>query len=778
MKPLPNPFCQAGFVALVLMLFAPTLQAQTAPTITTQPLEEISVDHLASATMSVVASGSGLSYQWLINSNPIAGANSATYTIASVRNYVDVGTYQVVVSNSAGSVTSTGCRLRVYMAPYFYSQPVSQTALPGATISFWAGLMGWPIPAVQWYKNGVAIPGATSTGSFQISSVTSADAGVYTCVLTSPLGTATSDPATLTVNSGQIVTAAPQDANIQAGGIALFCVGATGMLISYQWQVQPSSSQPWTNLADQDVYSGAYTSTLRITGVTAAMTGYRYRCIVTNMKGSEASGTATLTVQFFAPYSGGYFGSFDSGGGRWAIYLSGTTGTFLAYLPDRHSVIVQSVTILPDGNFSVTGRERLAGDAGATGSGAAYTLTGQITGTAAAPSVRTVTGALTGLGETFTGAFRAGNGTLTLAAGDFYTALALKGDAGRVCAVIGYGGDIVSVVVTPTMAEGFAGTVALSTATTATLTANLSGGAFLGLNLNLTDRSLAATLTPSGSGARAVNFLGLGSATATTSKLAGLSIRGLAGQGDQTLIVGYVVSGADAKPVLVRAVGPSLIPQGVSGVLANPRLRIFNAAGALLSENEDWGGGGALQAMFQSLGAFAFTSPLDAALATSLPDGVYTAHAGSTAGANGVALLEAYDADASRTTRLVALSARALAGTGDNTLIAGFVITGNAPVTLLIRGVGPTLANYGVTGPLADPQLRVFDASGQVLAQNDNWGGGADLQAQFAALGAAPLTSPLDAALRITLPPGVYTAQVSSTDGRTGVALVEVYEVP
>jgi len=777
MNPLPIPFRQAGLVVLALGIFVTAGWAQTAPTITTQPPPTLFVDADQDISLSVVAAGSApLSYQWLKDFSPIAGATSATLTISRAQVFTDWGNYCVVVSNPAGSVTSNLCILSVNHAPFFYQQPETQGMLAGGSVTFQSGGLGWPIPTMQWSKDGVAIPGATGT-TLTLANVTPASAGSYTLTLSNRLGTVTSQPALLSVGTGLVIVTEPAGAHIQSGESATFVVGVTGTMLACRWQQQQQGfGSPWSDLADQGIYSGTATRTLHLANPPMALNDARYRCVVTNSAGTETSAAATLTIEGFPPFSGAYFGSFDSGGGHWAISLNGTSATFLAYLPDRHSVIVQSLYIPASGEFSTTAVERLAGNV--TGAGATITLSGQITGTAAAPSVRTVTGTIPAFGKTFSGEFRAGNGALTPASGDFYSALALNGDQGAVYTVVGYGGDVLAVVISPTAADGVLGQLALTTPITAATTVATANGAMLGLTVNIISHSLAATYVPASSGARTVSFLGLGAATATTSKLAGLSIRGLAGQGDQTLIVGYVVSGAAAKPVLVRAVGPSLIPQGVSGVLANPRLRIFSATGALLSENEDWGGGAPLQAMFQSLGAFALTSPLDAALATSLPDGVYTAHAGSTAGANGVALLEAYDADTSRTTRLVALSARALAGTGDNTLIAGFVITGNAPVTLLIRGVGPTLANYGVTGPLADPQLKVFDASGQVLAQNDNWGGGADLQAQFAALGAAPLTSPLDAALRITLPPGVYTAQVSSTDGRTGVALVEVYEVP
>jgi hypothetical protein len=130
--------------------------------------------------------------------------------------------------------------------------------------------------------------------------------------------------------------------------------------------------------------------------------------------------------------------------------------------------------------------------------------------------------------------------------------------------------------------------------------------------------------------------------------------------------------------------------------------------------------------------------------------------------------------------RLVNLSVRSPAGTGEATLIAGFVIDGNVPRRLLIRGVGPTLLAYGVGSALDDPFLRVFDGASQPVASNDNWSEAPDaptIAAIADAVHAFALASDSrDAALVRTFVPGLYTAHVTSVDGAIGVALVEVYE--
>jgi hypothetical protein len=264
------------------------------------------------------------------------------------------------------------------------------------------------------------------------------------------------------------------------------------------------------------------------------------------------------------------------------------------------------------------------------------------------------------------------------------------------------------------------------------------------------------------------------------SRLVNLSVRSAAGSGSQTLIVGFVITGSGSKQLLLRGIGPTLGSYGVSNALADPLLRLFNSSGVQVQANDDWGGSAELNTTFASLGAFALpAASKDAALFTPLAAGPSTFHIVANSG-TGVALAELYDADsAAETAQLVNISARTQVDTGDKILIAGFVITGNVPKTVLIRGLGPTLTPYGVTGALADPQLKLYN-SGVLVTSNDDWGGTADLKSVFATVGAVSLVSDTskDAALLVTLPPGAYSAQVSGVNSTTGVGLVEVFAVP
>jgi hypothetical protein len=263
--------------------------------------------------------------------------------------------------------------------------------------------------------------------------------------------------------------------------------------------------------------------------------------------------------------------------------------------------------------------------------------------------------------------------------------------------------------------------------------------------------------------------------------------------GTRAMIAGFVVTGTESKSMLVRAIGPGLSAFGVQGALANPRLQIYDGAGKLVAENEDWGGNATVAAAASAVGAFALDgSSRDAALLLNLSPGAYTAQV-ATNGGTGVALVEVYDAAGTNGTakQLINLSTRGFVDTGDGNLIAGFVVTGNAPKRVLIRGIGPGLAQFGVQGAVANPTLKLYAAGNTtIIAQNDDWNAAqpvgtsqaaassAEITAASAAVGAFGLgANSRDAAIVITLMPGAYTAVVSDASNGTGAGLVEVYEI-
>ena len=276
----------------------------------------------------------------------------------------------------------------------------------------------------------------------------------------------------------------------------------------------------------------------------------------------------------------------------------------------------------------------------------------------------------------------------------------------------------------------------------------------------------------------------VGSFSGTTGRLGNLSVRTRAGTGGDTLIAGFVVAGSGVRTLLVRGVGPTLAAFGVTGALADPSIALFSGS-SLLAANDDWGQAsnqGQVISTAAAVGAFPLPSgSRDAALLRDFGVGGYTVQVSGADGSSGIALMEAYDTGGGGVARLANLSARSAVGTGADILIAGFVVTGSTRA-VLVRAIGPTLAIFGVEGVLADPRLQVYDGSGRLVAENDNWSSSSNagaIASSAQAVGAFPLTAgSTDASLLLTLPSGSYTAQVAGINSTMGVGLVELYEVP
>ena len=281
----------------------------------------------------------------------------------------------------------------------------------------------------------------------------------------------------------------------------------------------------------------------------------------------------------------------------------------------------------------------------------------------------------------------------------------------------------------------------------------------------------------------------------TGSRLANISTRGVNGTGSDAMIVGFYIaagSGTQAtKNLLIRGVGPGLDRFDVPGTLADPRLDLFDLDGLVLVGNDNWSSSpdaGLLASESSRLHAFSLAQgSADAAMLVALAADGYTARVSGAAGAQGVALVEAYDADPSllddTAPRLINLSTRGRVGTGSEVLIAGFVIVGDTPKSLLIRAVGPTLANapFDVPGVLADPHVRLVDRDGVTVFENNNWSNSPDpalISEVSEREGAFSLPAQSkDAVMLVVLEPGSYTTIVSGMDGGTGVALVELYDI-
>lgn len=264
-------------------------------------------------------------------------------------------------------------------------------------------------------------------------------------------------------------------------------------------------------------------------------------------------------------------------------------------------------------------------------------------------------------------------------------------------------------------------------------------------------------------------------------RLLNLSSRGWVGSGSEVFVAGFVIGPGEAKPVLIRGIGPTLADYGVDGVLTDPQLRLYDADNHLIATNNDWGADAA--AAFGPVGAFALPSGShDAAMVVTLAPGVYSAHAsGWGLGDNGQGMIEIYDLSGGA--QLMNLSTRGRIEADRSLVISGFVVApGTANRRLLVRAVGPTLEDFGVSGALSDPAIAVVRAADAVqVASNDDWeqfGDAESLEALFGVAGAFGLKrGSQDAVALIELAPGAYTMQVSGVGDAEGIALVEVYDL-
>lgn len=270
------------------------------------------------------------------------------------------------------------------------------------------------------------------------------------------------------------------------------------------------------------------------------------------------------------------------------------------------------------------------------------------------------------------------------------------------------------------------------------------------------------------------------------STLGNLSTRGSAGGSRGIMIGGIVVGGNVPKRILVRAAGPALATFGVEGVMPEPTLVAYDTAGRSFASNRGWSDDATVASAAQTAGAFAFApGSKDAAMVLNLAPGAYTFFVQPAGGsAPGVALFEAYDADppSNAAPRLLNVSTGGYVGAGRETLISGVVIAGSARGNVLIRGIGPSLRDFGVAEAVDDCEITVYRGN-QVIASNDNWGtspNATQLTLAFSQVGAFSLDeSGKDAALILSnLAPGAYTVMLTSKSSAAGRGMIEIYELP
>jgi phospholipase/lecithinase/hemolysin len=257
-------------------------------------------------------------------------------------------------------------------------------------------------------------------------------------------------------------------------------------------------------------------------------------------------------------------------------------------------------------------------------------------------------------------------------------------------------------------------------------------------------------------------------------KAVNISTRVFVDTGERVSIAGFTVTGDIAKKVLIRGIGPSLASSGVPTPLANPTLTLFDASGNVEMTNDDWKDSPDADEIMNT--GIAPTDDRESAILVTLAPGQYTAQLAGKDDGIGNGVVEVYDLTSSSSATLANLSTRGFVGAGDDVMIGGVIIASGDTPLIVFRALGPSLGAFGVTNPLLDPTLELYDANGNLIVFNDNWQT-PQIQA-VRAVNLAPSDTHESAFVAAFLSPGNYTTVVRGKNDTTGVALVEAYRVP
>jgi hypothetical protein len=761
--------------------------ANVAPSITTQPAGQ-TVTAGANVTFTAAASGTPApTLQWQKNGVAISGATSATLTLNNVT-AADAATYTLVATNIAGTATSTGAVLKVnaaaaVTAPAFTTQPSSQTVAAGASVTFAASASGNPAPTYQWRKNGTAIAGATSS-TYTIDAVGAADVAVYTVVASNSAGTVVSGNATLLVNSPvqssaqPAITTQPVSQTANAGGSVTFSVVATGTPApTYVWRRNGVTFSGWTG------------SSLTLNALTTSDAG-TYTVVASNAAGSVTSASATLTVNTLPVFTLQPAGKTVTAGANVTLTatVSGSPTPTLQWHKNGTAIAGATAAVLQLNTVTV--------DSAATYTLVATNAAGSVTSSAAVLKVN-VPPTITQQPANQTAAVGTKATFSVVATGSPAPTYQWRRNGAAIAGATGPSSVVQNITTTSAanysvIVTNAGGTVVSKSAMLIVTTAGVrdDNGSDPGTTGEVImpepDTSTPGTGDPAPSTddpAPVTDDPATDPLPGSVSRLVNLSVRTLAGSGGDSLTVGFVLDGSATKSLLIRGIGPTLGSFGVGGALADPTLALYSN-GIMMASNDDWSRvadeAAAIATTSANLGAFSLPGDSrDAVLLSSLAGGAYTAQINSKGAPAGAAMVEFYDAAPTSNTRLVNLSVLTRVGGDAGSLTVGFVVDGNAPKKLLIRAVGPTIGAMGVSGVLADPQLALHRGPDR-LQENDNWSGDANLQTVFNQVGAFGFldAASKDAAMVVTVEPGAYSAIVSGANGTSGVALVEIYEVP
>jgi hypothetical protein len=648
----------------------------------------------------------------------------------------EIGSYPSLIYSVVYQTPESGPAV----TPAIVANPISHSAPRGESVTFTVGATGTGPLTYQWSHNGTPIPGA-SASVLKLTLVDSVDAGNYTVTVTNAAGSATSSDASLAVTAPVALKIMQQPSDQEVGNSTptLLSVAVTGSgPISYQWR---KNGEP---------IGGATKPTLEVEAYPLSAGSYD---VVVSAPYSTVTSRAALVTW------GGFTATATPGGqvrvpvGASVSVRASATG---AHPPFHYRWSLQDQINAPE----------------IPSSDGLLTLT-NVQG----PRIDSYAAVVTdSVGHLAYVSFQ----LIVLADGSATMHLDSQPQAQPVT----LGGTAQLWVAAPAGAnyhyQWRRYGQPIPDATNPTLTIPNFGFANNGeydvivYNADYTAAIVSQTVNVAAGASRLVN----------------LSALGFAGTGEETFFQGFVLEGntQDLNHVgpIIRSVGPGLVRFGVENVLADPKLSVLGANHVELATNDNWSvvptGSGlpASVSLMNSLGASPLEAgSLDSALVLPTPaGGLYFVQASGSGGTTGYVLNEIYAPDYPFL-RLSNLSARSRVA--ERPLIAGFVISGDIPLKVLIRGVGPSLAKYGIVHPLGNPKLTLFHGS-QEIHNNDRWADArnlTDLRAATNAVGAFALDEGSnDAAMLETLEPGVYTAHVTSVDGASGVALVEIYAVP
>jgi hypothetical protein len=262
-------------------------------------------------------------------------------------------------------------------------------------------------------------------------------------------------------------------------------------------------------------------------------------------------------------------------------------------------------------------------------------------------------------------------------------------------------------------------------------------------------------------------------ASPTPAQALNISTRLGVGTSDNVMIGGFIIKGNSSKSVLIRGLGPSLSTLGLAGVLLDPVLELRGADGALLFQNDNWKDN---QRSLIEGTVFQPTDDREPVIVASLPPAAYTAILTGKNQTTGLGLIEIYDRDQTADSELQNISTRGFVGAQSNVLIGGFILGGNNNGRVVVRGLGPSLSQFGLTNLLADPTLELHNGNGATLIANDNWADDSAAADLLRANGLA-LVDPKESAIFTTLPAGQFTAILAGKNGGIGIGTIEIYNL-